>query len=209
VTCRRVRLHRYYDFDGQPGRRPCTSCQISAIFSNASSTPRFCWTRRFAFGDLGTRERTPRVASGFDRVDPRGIAGGDRRFRFILQPCPRPFESFVLPSILPRGAILTVCPGGQRGQFSTRTGRDAGRSRPFIYCHFTSAMSWQSHICLAKASLVFGKGILWPASAGAPQVRGDNRHCGCITCAIATSRRKACAMPPMAKPPKIIPIVIA
>jgi hypothetical protein len=33
-------------------------------------------------------------------------------------------------------------------------------------------------------------------------------HCSRIACAIATSRRKACAMPPMPKPPQIIPIAI-
>jgi hypothetical protein len=37
----------------------------------------------------------------------------------------------------------------------------------------------------------------------------DQRAHGGITAAIPTSRRKACAIPPMAKPTQIIPIAIA
>ena len=38
-------------------------------------------------------------------------------------------------------------------------------------------------------------------------VRDHKRQRGRIVRAIATSRRKPCAMPPMAKPPQIIPII--
>jgi hypothetical protein len=39
-------------------------------------------------------------------------------------------------------------------------------------------------------------------------VRDHELQSGCIACAIATNRRKACAMPPIPKPPQIIPIAI-
>jgi hypothetical protein len=55
-----------------------------------------------------------------------------------------------LPSILPRGAILTVCPGdGQRVRFHPDGTRV--RSRPFIYCH--SAIFRTSAMLLGESHL--------------------------------------------------------
>jgi len=64
-------------------RRAPTCCQISAIFSNASSRPRFFCTRRFTFGSFGARGRTPLAVGAFDAVDEAGTAGRDLRFPVI------------------------------------------------------------------------------------------------------------------------------
>ena len=64
-------------------RRASTSCQISAIFSNAPSRPRCFCTRRFTFGSFGARGRTPLAVGAFDAVDEAGTAGRDLRFPVI------------------------------------------------------------------------------------------------------------------------------
>jgi hypothetical protein len=66
--------------------RPARFQQFSATLPRDRD---FCWTRRFDFGNFGTRARMPLAASVFDRVDPAGTAGGDRRFRVIPQSRPR------------------------------------------------------------------------------------------------------------------------
>jgi|GraSoiStandDraft_17_1057272.scaffolds.fasta_scaffold380252_2 hypothetical protein len=95
----------------------------------------------------------PLAASVFDRVDPAGTAGGDRRFRVILQSRARALKVIrPLPSILPRGAILPVCPGTVSGQISPPDEKRV-RSRPFAYCH--SAVFRTSAMILGESHFVW------------------------------------------------------
>jgi hypothetical protein len=64
-------------------RRASTSWQISAIFSNASSRPRFFCTRRFTFGSFGARGCAPLAIGAFDAADEAGTAERDLRFPII------------------------------------------------------------------------------------------------------------------------------
>lgn len=96
------------------------SCQISAIFSNASSRPRFFCTLRFTFGSFGARGRAPLGA--FDAADEAGTAERDLRFPIISATLRVALEIFgPLATIIPGAAILPACPGAISGQMAPPT----------------------------------------------------------------------------------------
>jgi hypothetical protein len=102
----------YYDFDGKVRRRAFTSCQISAILNNASSRPQFSAPRFFAFDSFGARGGVPLVVGAFDAAEEVGPAGRDLRFFAISSTPPKALKAFwPLQSLIPRRAILLVCPG--------------------------------------------------------------------------------------------------